>query len=135
MKKIVSCLLVLSLTASMVFASPVRQVAVSFETPSNEVVPDVDVASNVDLFAAVNAMPLTLAEMKEVEGEGVVGAIGGAVGGFVSGVIGWGSVSVINYVISGTVPGSGMDGLNSMISSGIHGAIIGAVVGFFAPTP
>ena len=80
MKKIVSCLLVLSLTASMVFASPVRQVAVSFEVPSNEVVPDAEVVGDVDLFAAVNAIPLTQVEMEETEGELLLAmVIGGAI--------------------------------------------------------
>ena len=65
MKKIVSLVLALTVAASAVFASPAQQIAVSFEATSNEVI----LGSDGDLFASVNAMPLTLAEMAEVEGE------------------------------------------------------------------
>ncbi|MCL2557591.1 MAG: hypothetical protein FWE09_03850 [Treponema sp.] len=65
MKKIVSLVLALTVAASTVFASPAQQNAVSFEATSNEVI----LGSDGDLFASVNAMPLTLAEMAEVEGE------------------------------------------------------------------
>jgi hypothetical protein len=94
MKKVISVLVIMAVFSTTLFAAPLS-IAGSLDKPSqdesrSELSARVDSLNEFDdLFAGVNAVPLTTEEAQAVEGEGLFGAIfGAAVGAFIGAVTG-----------------------------------------------